>query len=204
MAASTQGVRVAEHRGGHQRLVVAGRHLGLDHAADRPGRPGEDLAADPVDARHVDDAGDHHDVLDADVARDVGAGHGGDHHLGHAQRQGPHGRAGDRGAAAAAQGHDAVEAALGVELRHQGARRRGLMAATASPRSCWRPASSRSTPAACGHLARATCPAAIRGGPSTPTSISSVRCPRASMHCLTKPYSAPWCPARPAVRRFSP
>ena len=101
---------------------------------------------------------------------------------------------------AAAQGHDAVEPAFGVELGDQrcGAAAHGGHGLAAvllarpdrpGPRRLRRATSLRGS-----HRAD------MRGGPSTPTSINSVLWPRASMHCLTKPYSAPLVSRAPSKR----
>ena len=57
-------------------------------------------------------------VLALHIGQGVARGHGGDDDLGHPQRQLVHGGGGHGCAAGAADGHDAVQLAVGVELAH--------------------------------------------------------------------------------------
>ena len=75
-----------------------------DHAGQRMGGVGEHLLGDAVDALHVGDRIHHADVRGADVILHIARGDGGDHHLGQADGQAPHGRGGERRAAGAAGG----------------------------------------------------------------------------------------------------
>ena len=82
-----------------------------DHAGQRVRGVGQHLLADAVDALHVGDRIHHADVARADVGPRVAAGHGRDHHLGHADRQRAHRLRRQRGAARAAGRDDAAEVA---------------------------------------------------------------------------------------------
>ena len=71
----------------------------------------EHALADAVDALHVGDGVHHADVARPDVGPRVAAGHRRHHDLGHAHRQGPHGRGGECGAARAAGRDQAAQVA---------------------------------------------------------------------------------------------
>ncbi len=104
---------VAEHAGGDQRPVGSGRRrFRFHHAADRARRVGVDAPAEPVQPRHIHHRRHHGDVNGADVRRDVSRRDGGDHQLGHADRQRAHGRSGDGRPAAARHGQDAIQPPL--------------------------------------------------------------------------------------------
>ena len=106
----------AEHGRGDERLVVLvlGGNV-LEHA--RHGGDGvvEDGRREGVDARHVDDRGEHGDVRRADVGRRVARRHGGHHDLRHADGQLAHAGGRDGGAARSTHGEHAIEAAVRVE-----------------------------------------------------------------------------------------
>ena len=107
---------IAEHAGGYERLVFRRfLHLGFHHAHDRARGIGEDPAADPVDAGHVHDGGDHRHVFDPHVIGRVPRRHGRHHHLGHAHGQRPHGTRSHRGTAHA---DDPVEKAGFIQALH--------------------------------------------------------------------------------------
>ena len=78
-----------------------------------------------VDAGNVDDRGHHRHVGDADIGADVAGGERRQHQFRDADRQRPHRRGADRGAAAAAHRDDAVDPPFAVEPRgdHRGAPR---------------------------------------------------------------------------------
>ena len=112
--------RHAEHRRAQQRPLRAVRdRRSLHHAGHRGGRVGEDLRRDRVDPGHVGHRRHQADVGTADVVARVAGRDGGDHQLGHADRQRLHRGRRDRRVARPAGGQDPVEAALAVQPRRQ-------------------------------------------------------------------------------------
>ena len=106
----------AEHGRGDERLVVLvfGGDV-LEHARHSGDGVVENSRREGVDARHVDDRGEHGDVRRADVGGRVAGRHGGHHDLGHADGELAHAGGRDGGAARAAHGEHAVEAAIRVQ-----------------------------------------------------------------------------------------
>ena len=87
----------------------------LDHADHRLRAIAEHLTRDRVQALDVGHRIHHRDVGWADIAADIARGDRRDQDLGHADRQRPHARRDERGAAGAAGGDDAGDIALALD-----------------------------------------------------------------------------------------